>query len=100
MYYAQSGYTHFTYTNMSVLTCIYRYIYVRYMYMYLEPICTCLYLSAQVVDTRQVRVLGGWDSHLDANRQMMLAINQTKRFEFDVSGAGPGLCLLIYYMFK
>ena len=44
----------------------------------------------QVVDTRKIRVLGGWESHLDENRQMSLVVNQTKRLEFDVSGAGPG----------
>ena len=49
-----------------------------------------LSLLLQVVDTRKIRVLGGWESYLDENRQMSLVVNQTKRLEFDVSGAGPG----------
>ena len=44
----------------------------------------------QVVDASKIRVVGGWESHLDENRQMALVINQTKRIEFNVREAGSG----------
>ena len=42
----------------------------------------------KVVDARKVRVVGGWQTFLDANNQMHLVCNEIKRVEFDCVDAG------------
>ena len=44
----------------------------------------------KVTDARKVRVVGGWQTLLDANNRMQLALNEQKRIVFDVKDAGPG----------
>ena len=63
----------------------------------------------KVCDPRQVVMLGGWESILDAAGVLSVNVLQVTRLDFDVSNAGPGKChpantscwlddpLLIYY---
>jgi hypothetical protein len=38
----------------------------------------------------RVRIVGGWQSILDAEDRMHLIINEEKKIRFDTSHAGPG----------
>ena len=38
----------------------------------------------------RVRIVGGWQSILDAEDRMHIIINEEKKIRFDASHAGPG----------
>ncbi|GAB1611177.1 hypothetical protein Ahia01_001404800 [Argonauta hians] len=44
----------------------------------------------KIYDIQKVRVVGGWQTYMDANNRIPLVINEKKKITFDVSEAGPG----------
>ncbi|XP_063231927.1 LOW QUALITY PROTEIN: filamin-C [Bacillus rossius redtenbacheri] len=44
----------------------------------------------KVVDARRVRVIGGWESFMDAEGRLELSVHNTKKISMDTSEAGPG----------
>lgn len=45
----------------------------------------------KVVNTKKVRVIGGWDSLLDSQNRMALITGEEKKLSFDCNEAGPGI---------
>ena len=43
----------------------------------------------------RVRIVGGWQSILDAEDRMHIIINEEKKIRFDASHAGPGNALFL-----
>ena len=48
---------------------------------------------AKVVCARKVLVVGGWQHYMDSKERVSLIVNEEKQIPFDVSQAGPGVCL-------
>ena len=44
----------------------------------------------KIVDPRKVRVIGGWESFMDSEGRLELAVHNTKKISLDVAEAGPG----------
>ncbi|GLH04456.1 Uncharacterized protein GBIM_10161 [Gryllus bimaculatus] len=44
----------------------------------------------KVVDSRKVRVIGGWEAFTDAEGRLELALHQTKKISLELGEAGPG----------
>jgi len=50
----------------------------------------------KIVDTRRVRVIGGWEAHSDSRGRLELAVHTTKKISFDTTEAGPGMSYFSY----
>ncbi|RUS75786.1 hypothetical protein EGW08_016447, partial [Elysia chlorotica] len=44
----------------------------------------------KVVDSRKVKVVGGWQHYMDGSERIHLVVGEEKRIPFDTSEAGPG----------
>jgi len=44
----------------------------------------------KIVDSRKVRVVGGWQHYMDSNERIHLVVGEEKEIPFDTSEAGPG----------
>ncbi|XP_069676636.1 filamin-A isoform X2 [Periplaneta americana] len=44
----------------------------------------------KIVDPRKVRVIGGWESFMDSEGRLELAVHNTKKISLDTAEAGPG----------
>ena len=44
----------------------------------------------RVVDSRKVRIIGGWQHFMDSNERLQLTVGERKQLPFDISEAGPG----------
>ncbi|XP_049948482.1 filamin-A [Schistocerca serialis cubense] len=44
----------------------------------------------KIVDPRKVRVIGGWESFMDSEGRLELAVHTTKKISMDIGDAGPG----------
>lgn len=55
-----------------------------------RSMCVTSMTSSSDLIVERVRIVGGWQSILDAEDRMHLIINEEKKIRFDTSQAGPG----------